>query len=96
MSKDTLRYTLTEVATEVLGRDAAYHGPYSAKLKDGTRVYRLTGSCPGVMGGCLFKQDGKVWLRKERDGHAGELVHITREIAEGNYQRDDLHFWRWE
>jgi hypothetical protein len=45
----------------------------------------------------LFKHDGKVWLRKERMGaEPQEPVHITKEIAEGDFQRDDLHFWRWE
>jgi hypothetical protein len=92
MSKNTLRHTLTEVATEVLGRDAVYHGLYTAKLKDGTRVYRITGSSH-FSPGHLYKLNDKIWLAK---GDNQDSVHITKEIAEGDYQRHDLNFCRWE
>jgi hypothetical protein len=37
-----LRHTLTEAAKEVLGYDVTFPSLYSAKLKDGTQVYRIT------------------------------------------------------
>jgi hypothetical protein len=93
MSKDTLSHAIREAVKEVLGHDALYYGPHSSKLKDGTRVYRIAGT--GSMD-YLFKRDGKVWLHRTHEGRPAEPVHITKEMAEGNYQRDDLHYRKWE
>jgi hypothetical protein len=92
MSRNTLRHTLTEVVREVLGDDVVHHGPYIAKLKDGTRVYRITGT--GWGSSRLYKRDGKIWVAEVGDGKGP--VEITKEIADGDFQRHDLHFWRWE
>jgi hypothetical protein len=56
-----LRRTLTEAARDVLGHDVVFPTFYSAKLKDGTRVYRISGTGWGP--GTLFKRDGKIWIR---------------------------------
>jgi hypothetical protein len=92
MSKNTLRHTITEAAKDVFGHDVVLPSFYSAKLKDGTRVYRISGTGWGP--GVLYKGDGKIWIRPSQDA---EPVHVTKEIANGDYQRDDLpRFWRWE
>jgi hypothetical protein len=91
MSKNTLRYAITEAAKEVLGHDVVFPSTYSTKLKDGTRVYRISGSGWGP--GTLYKRDGKIWIRPSQ---GAEPVHVTKEIADGDYQRHDLHFYRWE
>jgi hypothetical protein len=91
MSKEPLSHTIREAVREVLGHDALYYGPHSSKLKDGTRVYRIIGSTD-----YLFKRDGKIWLPQTHEGRPVEPVHITKDMVEGNYQRDDLHFRRWE
>jgi hypothetical protein len=94
MNKNTLRYTIIEAVKEVLGHDVSLPTFYSTKLKDGTRVYRMSGTGWGP--GTLFKRDGKIWIRPNLGDPNAALVHVTREIAEGDYQRDDLRFWRWE
>jgi hypothetical protein len=91
MNKSTLRYTIIEAVKEVLGHDVSLPPFYSTKLKDGTRVYRMSGTGWGP--GTLYKRDGKIWIRPSPNT---EPVHVTREIANGDYQRDDLHFYRWE
>jgi hypothetical protein len=91
MNKNTLRYTIIEAVKEVLGHDVSLPTFYSTKLKDGTRVYRMSGTGWGP--GTLFKRDGKIWIRPTSDS---QPVHVTKEIADGDYQRDDLHFRRWE
>jgi hypothetical protein len=91
MNKNTLRYTIIEAVKEVLGHDVSLPTFYSTKLKDGTRVYRMSGTGWGP--GTLFKRDGKIWIRDEN----AQPVHVTKEIADGDFQRDDLpRFWRWE
>jgi hypothetical protein len=91
MNKNTLRYTIIEAVKEVLGHDVSLPTFYNTKLKDGTRVYRMSGTGWGP--GTLFKRDGKIWIRPTSDS---QPVHVTKEIADGDYQRDDLHFRRWE
>jgi hypothetical protein len=91
MSKNTLSHVIREAVKDVFGQDTMYSSPYSTKLKDGTRVYRISGTGWGP--GRLFKRDGKVWMRPDQNA---EPVHITKEIADGDYQRHDLSFWKWE
>jgi hypothetical protein len=91
MKKNVLRHTLIEAVKEVFGQDVFLPSFYSGKLKDGTRVYRISGS--GWGHGTLYTQDGKIWIRDEN----AQPVHVTKEIADGDFQRDDLpRFWRWE
>jgi hypothetical protein len=91
MNKSTLRHAILEAVKDVFGQDAIYVHPYSSKLKDGTRVYRFSGSGWGA--GALYKRDGKIWMRP---GKNAEPVHVTEAIANGDYQRHDLNFWKWE
>jgi hypothetical protein len=95
MSKNTLRHAIHAALAEVLGRDVVFPSFYTAKLKDGTRVYRISGTGWGP--GTLFKRDGKIWIRPNLSDPNAQPVHVTKEIVDGDYQRDDLpSFWRWE
>jgi hypothetical protein len=71
-----------------------FSSPYSAKLKDGTQVYRISGTGWGP--GTLFKRDGRIWIRPNLSDPNAAPVHVSKEIADGDFQRHDLRFWRWE
>jgi hypothetical protein len=74
MKKNVLRHTLIEALKEVFGPEVVLPSFYSGKLKDGTQVYRISGTGWGY--GTLYKQDGKIWMRPERNA---EPVHVTKE-----------------
>jgi hypothetical protein len=89
----SVRHVIAEALREVFGHNTYVPSLYGGKLKDGTRVYRITG---GSGTDYLYKRDGKVWLRPGNMHQPKEPVHITEEMARGDYQRDDLSFNKWE
>jgi hypothetical protein len=88
MNNSRLRCTIIDAMQQVLGNDSYINSPNISKLKDGTRVYRIIGSCP-YYEGSLFKRDGKIWVRDK----ANEPAKVIPDDGE----HDDLpHYRKWE
>lgn len=92
----SVRHAITEALREVFGRGVYVPSLYGSKLKDGTRVYRISGGCGTDY---LYRKDDKVWLLPGPIGSMHERkepVQITEAMVRGDYQRDDLSYNKWE